>query len=244
MTALRKTTVMELKLWLREPAAAFFTLALPLILLSLNGSQGNAPDAALGGAGGVDMLLPGYIAMVIATTGLMVLPATLASYREKGILRRQRATPLHAIVILAAHVIVNLLITAIGLTLLVAVGLAFYDLNLPSAPAGALVAVALSALSFFALSFLLAGVLPTTRTAQAVAAAIYFPMIFFSGAVVPREDLPDFAQRIGDFLPLTYAVEAIQDPWIGDGVNLAASGLLLGLLVLAIAISTRTFRWE
>lgn len=243
MRALLKTTAMELKLFLREPAAAFFTLLLPLLLLLLNGSSGNDPDPRLGGDGTIDVLLVGYVAYVIATTGLTVLPAVLAQYRERGILRRQRATPVSPAVILGAHVLTNLAVAGVGLVLLVGVGLALFDLNPPAAPLAAGVAVVLGALSFFALSFALVGALPTARSANAVGAALYFPMIFLSGAVFPREVLPAFAQRVGDALPLTYVVAAIREPWTSGAWAPGALAVLVVMGVVAVAVSSRTFRW-
>lgn len=150
-----------------------------------------------GSDGEADLLVPGYIAMVIATNGLMGLPETLASYHEQGILRRQRATPVAPIVILGTHMIVNMIVTTIGLTLLVSTGVLFYNVNMPIEPLGVSVAVLISALSFFTLSFLFARVASTVRVAQAIGAALYFPMIFFSGATWPREALPELARRIG-----------------------------------------------
>ena len=91
---------------------------------------------------------------------------------------------------------------------------------------------------------LIAAVVPTARTAQAVAAALYFPMIFLSGAVIPRFALPDFAQRIGDVLPLTYVVRAVQEPWIGNGWDPLALAVLAGITAVASFVAARTFRWE
>jgi ABC-2 type transport system permease protein len=249
MRPLTKLVTTELKLFLREPAAAFFTLILPLLLLTLNGGgqeggQPNAPIPGLGGAGLIDVLLTGYIALVIATTGLTVLPEVLAGYREQGILRRLRATPLRPAAILGAHVLVHVVVTGIGLALLVAVGVTFYDLNPPQAPLAVAVAVLLGAVSTFALSFVLAGALPTPRTTAAAGALLYFPMIFLSGAVFPREGLPVLAQRIGAFLPLTHAVEAMRQPWIGGGWALDSLAVLAALLAGAVAVSSRTFRWQ
>lgn len=67
----------------REPAALFFTLALPLLLLTLNGGAGNAPQEMFGGAGLVDALTPGLLLMVMCTSGLMALPETLLLPRAR-----------------------------------------------------------------------------------------------------------------------------------------------------------------
>ena len=89
-----------------------------------------------------------------------------------------------------------------------------------------MLALALSAAAMISLGFLLGAVLPSVRTTQAVAAAIYFPAIFVSGALFPREALPSFAQRVGDFLPMTYAVRSIREAWTLGTVDVAGLGIL------------------
>lgn len=95
MTQARSMTKTELKLYLRDPMAVFFTLLFPLMMLFLFGSIfGNESDPDLGGRGSVDVSVPGYIAITIATNAIMGLPINLATYRAGGVLRRFRATPL------------------------------------------------------------------------------------------------------------------------------------------------------
>jgi ABC-2 type transport system permease protein len=83
-----KLTLMETKLFLREPMAAFFTLAFPLMMLFLFGSiYGNKPTPFFGGYGSVDVSVPAYTAVIIATSGLLFLTIAMASYREHGSLQ-------------------------------------------------------------------------------------------------------------------------------------------------------------
>jgi ABC-2 type transport system permease protein len=242
-TVLTKTTWVELKLFFRDPAAAFFTLALPVLLLVLNGAGGNDPDPAFGGAGAIDVLVPGYIALVIATLGLMQLPAVLAGYRERGVLRRLEATPIRPGVILVAQLLVQGLIATVGLIVLVVLGMSVFDLRPPEAPWTVLAAYIIAVLGFSAFGFVLAAVLPTARSTAAIASALYFPMIFLSGATWPREMLPTWAASISDLLPLTYVVEAVKQPWITGEADMLALGLLATMIVAGTAIATRLFRW-
>lgn len=234
----------EVSLLLREPAALFFMLALPMLLLALNGSEGNAPRPELGGAGLVDVMVPGYVLLVMLTSGLMALPETLASYRERGFLRRMRASPLRPWQILGAHAATQGAVALIGLVLLVGVGIVAFDLRRPAGWAAALAAIAASAAAVIAVGFLLASVLPTARTTQAVAAAIYFPAIFISGAVVPTEGLPQFAQHLGQALPFTYAVRALREAWTAGTLDGVAFAALAATVAVAVPIAVRTFRWE
>jgi ABC-2 type transport system permease protein len=240
---LSKTTWVELKLFFRDPAAAFFTLALPVLLLVLNGAGGNDPDPNLGGAGAIDVLVPGYIALVIATLGLMQLPAVLAGYRERGVLRRLEATPIRPGVILVAQLLVQGLIATVGLIVLVALGMGVFDLRAPQAPWTVLAAYVIAVMGFSAFGFVLAAVLPTARSTAAIASALYFPMIFLSGATWPREVLPEWAARIGAVLPLTYVVEAVKQPWITGSADAFAMGLLGAMIVAGTVLATRLFRW-
>jgi len=92
----------------------------------------------------------------------------------------------------------------------------------------------------------LAGIVPTTRTALATVMALFYPMIFLSGATIPREDLPETIRRASQFFPLTHVVNLLRGIWIGDpwGHHLLEVGVLVGMIVVGVAITAKTFRWE
>ena len=104
----------------------------------------------------------------------------------------------------------------------------------------------LSSLSFFAIGFVLAGLMPTARTAQVVGMVLLYPMLFLSGAGFPRELLPEAIKKFSTFLPLTYVVNLLRGLWIGDtwDTHRLDVGVLAGILVLGIILSEKTFRWE
>ena len=235
----------EVKLFLREPMAVFFTLVFPLMMLFLFGSIfGNEPDPTLGGRGSVDVSVPGYMAVIIGTAGLVGLPINLASYRAQGVLRRLRATPVRPGVVLVAQLAVSLLFATVGSLLLVVAGRLFFGLHLPSATAPVVVTFLVSAGSIFALGFVLASVLPNARTAQAVGMTVLFPMMFLSGAALPRALLSERIQDVAQALPLTHVVSLLDQAWAGAGWNVSALMVLAGVLVAGVVISSRYFRWE
>ena len=244
MAALATLTRVETLLLLREPAAVFFTLALPLVLLVLNGSGGNDPNPRFGGAGTVDVLMAGFLVYVMATSAIMGLGETLADYRDRGILRRMRVTPLRPWQILTSHALTHLAMSVIGVALLVGVGVVGYGLHVPTSIGATVLAVLASAVSMISVGFVLGALLPSVRTTQAVAAAIYFPAIFVSGALFPREVLPSFAQQIGNFLPMTYAVRAIREAWTVGTMDWPGLGILVGTTVVGVLVAVRMFRWE
>lgn len=244
MSALVTLTRVETALLVREPAAVLFTLLLPLVLLVLNGSGGNEPNPTFGGAGTVDVLMAGYLIYVMATSAIMGLAETLADYRNRGILRRMRITPLRPWQILGSHALTHLAMCATGAVLLVGVGAAAYGLNPPASSSATMFALVLSAGSLISIGFLLGAVLPSVRTTQAIAAAFYFPAIFVSGALFPREVLPAFAQQIGDVLPMTYAVRSVREAWTLGTVDVVGLLVLAGTILVATLIALKTFRWE
>ena len=247
MKSLLKMTWMEAKLFLREPVGAFFTLVFPLMMLFLFGSiYGNEPSQYFGGYGTIDISVPAYTAMIIATTGLMGLIITIATYREKGVLRRLRTTPISPFVVLAAQVIVLFLMTFFGMILLVIAAKLVYHMRFEGNILSVLAGFVLSSLSFFAFGFILAGLIPTARTAQVVGMVLLYPMLFLSGAGFPRELLPEAIKKVSTFLPLTYVVNLLRGLWIGEAWSnhILNAGVLTGILIIGVVVSAKTFRWE
>jgi ABC-2 type transport system permease protein len=247
MHALINYTWTEIKLYLREPIGAFFTLVFPLMMLFLFGTiYGNDPSPYFNGYGTVDISVPAYTAMIIGTTGIMGLSITMAAYREKGILRRLRATPLRPQVILTAQVVVIFMMTAAGMLLLILAGTLVYNLRFDGNPINVALAFVLGSLSFFSLGFVLASVMPTARTAQVVGMVIFYPMLFLSGAGMPLEMLPDGLRKFSKFLPLTHVVTLLRGLWTGDAWNqhMTEVFVLAGLLIGGVLVSAKAFRWE
>ena len=247
MNSLLKMTWMETKLFLREPVGAFFTLIFPLMFLFLFGSiYGNAPLKQLNGQGTIDISVPAYTAMIIATTGLVGLTITMAAYRENGVLRRLRTTPVNPLVVLLAQVIVLFCMTSLGMLLLIVSGKLVYHLRFEGNVLNVFLGFVLCCLSFFAIGFVLAGLMPTARTAQVVGMVILYPMLFLSGAGFPRELLPESILKISRFLPLTYVVTLLRGLWVGNpwSKHYTEVFVLLGLIVIGVLISLKTFRWE
>lgn len=155
-----------------------------------------------------------------------------------------RATPLRPSVVLGAQVAVGLIFAAVGSALVVVAGRIVFGLHLPEDPAVVVGAVLLSAASIFAFGFILASVLPNARTAQSVTMVVFFPMMFLSGAALPRPLLPETIQDVAQALPLTHVVTLLDDAWSGAGWNFAAMLVLVGVLAAGVVLSTRLFRWE
>lgn len=235
----------EFKLFMREPAAVFFTLAFPMLLLFVFGSIfGNDPADGFDGRGSVDISVPGYMGLIIGTTTFMTIPIVIAEYRTQGIFRRLRATPLNPLAIIGAQTLIYLLVTLIGLLLLFVSGRIVYDLVTPENVFLLLLVLVVCFLSLAAMGYVIGSFFKTSRTAQVVGNIVYFPQIFLSGAALPREIMSDRLQAWTEWLPMTQVILAVRRVWWGDPVNWWSMLYLLGFGAAAAVISMKVFKWE
>jgi len=246
MQSLIKLTYVDLKLYLRNTIATFFTLAFPLLMLAIFGSvYGNTPSAFFDGHGSVDVTIPGYIAtLIIGTTAFLSLPMDLAVQRQLGVLRRMRATPLQPGKVLVSKLITNLLVSLLGMALLVTAGALAFKAALPANWLVLFLGIVLSSMSLYALGFALASLVRTANAVRAVSFILFYPMMFFSGGTLPSQLLPKAIQDVARFLPMTYAVNLLHNLWFGKGWDLTAVLVLSGFMVAGALISIRFFRWE
>ena len=247
MSSFIQLTIANLKSYVREPVAAFFTLAFPPMLLVLFGFIfGNTPQAEFGGRGSMDVSLPAYVGIIIVTVGLISIPIGASGERERGILRRYRATPLRPLTYIGAHLLTYFVMAAAGAILLVIVGELLYKVRFDGNVASVIAGFTLSSISFFALGYVVGGLAPTARAAQLVGMVLAYPMMFLSGATLPLEILPENVRLVANFIPLTHVVTLLRGLWAGDGLLAHGTELVvLGImLVVAGAVSARLFRWE
>jgi ABC-2 type transport system permease protein len=188
--------------------------------------------------------VPAYIGVVIASIGLIGLPVHLASYRERGVLRRLRASSVSVWSMLGPQVIVSFVIAALGGVLLVTAASLVYDVHVLKSAALLIAAFVLSTLSFAALGVFLGAVLPTARAAQGVGLLLFFVMFILSGGGPPRAVMTQAMQWVGDAMPLRYVTILLQDSWWGFGWNITAFLIVTGVMVVASFLSIRFFRWE
>jgi len=247
MKGFRKLTLVNLKLYLREPISTFFTLAFPPLLVVLFGAMyGNDPSPMFGGYGSMDVSMPAYTAMILGTVGFLGVPITISGYRESGVLRRFQATPMRPLTYILADIVANLVTTLLGMMGLVIIGWLLYHVQFEGQVMAVILAVVFCGLAMFSIGYLIAGLAPGARTAQVVGMVIFYPMMFLSGASIPLEIMPETIQRIANFLPLTYVVRLLRGLWFGDawGEHLLETAVLSGVLLVCTALAARFFRWE
>lgn len=240
-------TWVEMKLFWREWQAVFFTFIFwPMLLAIFGAIFRNDPQALSGDFGSVDLLVPGFIAIGIATNALFTIGGVLSGYRERGILRRFQATPLRPTLVLAAQLLVAYAMTLLSALLLILLARLLFGLRVGGGFPLIFAAFSLSAFSLFSLGFLVGSLFHTARITYAVSTTVLFSMIPLSGALFTIDVMPPFMQVIAQIIPLTYAVQLLRDVWLGQPlwaswVNIVA---LAVLLVACASIGSRMFRWS
>jgi ABC-2 type transport system permease protein len=247
MKSFWKLTLAECKIYFRFPIAAFFTLGLlPMILLILGAAFGNDPQPQFGGKGFLDWAVPGFIAMVIAISAIMALPMAITTYRERGILRRYRATPVSPAAVLGAQLVMQFAMTVLGMLLLILIGKVLFGLRFEGNMLSVLAAFTLGCLSFFSIGMVLAGVFPNTRTGTIFGNVLLQPMIYLSGVTVPKEAMSEGMQKAIRFNPLTHVATLLQGFWRGEAWSQHQSEVLIlgAIMVVSGIVAVRVFRWE
>jgi ABC-2 type transport system permease protein len=245
-SAFSRLAVTESKLFLREPMLLFWGLVFPMILLVIIGSvpSSREPSADLGGLRFIDVYVPTMIAFVLAFLALTALPSVLATYREKGVLRRLSTTPAPPAWVLAAQLLINLAVVVIALILIVGVSRVAFAVRLPTQIFGFVLSLAFAVAALLSFGLLIAAIAPSARAATMIGSIVFYPMMFFAGLWVPRAAMPSALRHISDLLPLGAAVQALQDTTRGDWPQPLHLAVMAAYALIVGVAAVKLFRWE
>jgi ABC-2 type transport system permease protein len=248
---LRQVRATNRAFW-RNPAAAFFTFAFPLMFLVI--------FTALLGSGRVEVArgvfleqdryfvaAMGTFALISATYTNLAMSVTFA--RDLGILKRTRGTPLPAWIYLSGRVAHAVLVSLLLVVITAAFGVVVYGADVPG---GALLGeyaltVVVAATAFSALGLATTALVPNADAAPAVVNAIVLPLLFLSGIFIPLgEDAPTWVKVVGDLFPVKHVADAMVGSFYGPPLPFRWSDVLAvaGWGVLGIAVATHFFSWE
>jgi ABC-2 type transport system permease protein len=247
MRGLFKLTWLEIRIFAREPLGLVAAIGVPLAMFLVLGRSMSAdihPSAMTTRFVAQD--LPLFVSIFISINAALSLIAVISIYREGGILKRLRATPLRPAVILGAHVLVKLVFTAISLLLVILAGRRFYPVPLHAHVAGFALAVAVTTVAILCMGFVIASMVPTARFAQLIGSVVFYPMLVVSGMFVPLATMPRSLALVGIVLPMSHAVALLRGAWVGAGwlELLPHLGVLVLTIAISLALTTRVFRWE
>jgi ABC-2 type transport system permease protein len=244
LRGLWRLTWLEMKIFVREPLGLIGTVVLPVILFLLLGRLAAPAAGAVPRFASED--LPVFASLLMAVSAVLSLIAIVAIYRESGILKRLRATPLRPHTILTAHVLSKLAFTALTLVVMIAVGRRYYSVP-PEVPfLSFALALLFSTLALLSVGFVIASLVRTARFAQPVGTLVFYPMLGLSGLFAPLESLPPLLGAVARVLPLTATTSLLRGVWHGEGWLAHAGDVLLLAVtfVVCIAVSSRVFRWR
>ena len=248
LRGLWKLTWIEMKIFVREPLGLFGTLGMPVIVFFIISRVlgGRAAPSRPEVARIVGTDVPIFAALLIATGAVLSLVTIISIYREGGILKRLRATPIRPQTILTAHVIAKLVFTSATLILLALAGRRVIPPGQEVPLVRFSAALLFTTVSLLSIGFVIASVVPTARFAQPMATLILYPMIAISGLFVPVEALPAGVQAVSRVLPYTYAVSLLRGAWLREpwSAHIGDIAALIVTFIVCTALSARIFRWE
>jgi ABC-2 type transport system permease protein len=242
-------TWLEIKIFVREPLGLIGTIGVPVFLVVWLGyvfGPGTKLEADPSNGLSDGATVPVLASLLIALNAALSLITIIAVYREGGILKRLRATPLRSHTILTAHVLVKLLLTAVTLGLTMLAGARSYPVAFDMRLLGFAAALSISTTSLLSIGFLIASIVPTARLAQPIGSMLLYPMLGVCGLFTPVSALPPGMQSVAHVVPLTYAVSLLRGAWLGEpwSAHLGDIAALVLIFGMCTALSARVFRWE
>lgn len=246
LPALPQLTLTETRLFLRDPTAIVFGPLLAPVLMVILGfvPSFREPDPALGGLRVVDLFAPILVGVAVASLALTVLPQLLASYRQQGILRRLRTTPMRPVMLLLAQLLMCTALAAASTALVLGIAWGLHGVTPPQNLLAYLLGFLFTAAAMMGLGLLIGALAPSGPAASGVGMLAYFPLLFLGGLWLPREAMPEVLRTLSDFSPLGPGVASLQHASVGGWPEPGHLAVMTLWSVVTIAVASRFFRWD
>lgn len=235
-------------------AGQVLTIATQVVQGVANGISGYQPRLALAPRGiaaqgfdYLDFLVPGIVALALMQNGIFSIGFQVVFDKEKGILRRLRATPLPLASYSLAMVAVQLVIALIQTAIILLVGMLIFGVDINGSLWNVAALSIIGGGCFVSLGFALSSLSRDINAANGLIQVVQMPMMFLSGIFFPMDNAPTWIQPVVKALPLTYLAEGMRDVVV-DAHSLwdirLDLAVLLGCTVVFMAVAVRFFRWE
>ncbi len=223
MSSLLALTTTELRLLIRDWTVLVFAFIFPpLVMLILAGVFGTQATVGFGWQNPEHYYVAASLGVPVIALGLLGLPVTLASYRERGVLRRLEAFGVTTANIVAAQAIVTAALVVIGAAAVLALAAPTYGIPRVAHPGLALVGLAGATVTLVLVGIAIGLAVPSARAAQAIGLLAFFPLYLLGGGGPPKGAMTGVMHTISNALPSP--IPAISDPWLGlpgQGTQLA-----------------------
>lgn len=241
----------ESRVWLRDAATVFFSLAFPTVLLvgvglAIPGMREPIEDIGpeWDGLTPIGAYVPVLLAVALATPLLTVMPVTFGQYRERGVLRRLSTTPMRPQALVVAHLFINLAAIVAASVVMLVVGQLVFGLERPRQPWVVVLTFVVAVTAIYALGTLVAARVPRGSAASGIGSLLYFPMLFFAGVWTPGPVMPDAVAAVAKFTPLGAAAQAMTAGWFEDGFPALRIVVLVAWAAVVLPLGIRLFRWR
>ena len=194
----------------------------------------------------ISYFVPSMLGLSVMQVGIFA-AIPLVADREKLILKRLAATPLRRWQLVGSNVLMRLLIAMVQAVIIVAVGSIFFGVEIVGSLLLTAGFVALGAVAFLSLGYVIASIAKTEDAANGMTSMIQFPMMFLSGAFFQIDQMPPFLQVVARLIPLTYLADALRQVMVGGAAFAplyVCAAVLLGWLVVCFGIASQKFRWQ
>jgi ABC-2 type transport system permease protein len=236
----------ELLTFVRNRQARFFTLALPVVFLvifvSVFGNNLIGPEHIKAST----YYVPGIAALAVLTASFTNLAISVTAQRELGVLKRRRATPAPAWVLVAGRALTALAVSLAVSSIVIALGAVAYGVHADPSALGALaLTVTVGSLAFACLGYAASALIDSADAAQPVVLALTLPLSFISGVYIPFVRLPSTLQQIAELFPVQHLVAAMGHGFLPGGSGVAWGDLAFIAVwgAAGLVLALRRFRW-
>jgi ABC-2 type transport system permease protein len=236
----------ELLTFARNRQARFFTVLLPVIFLvifaSVFGNQLLGPEHIKAST----YYVPGIAALAVLTASFSNLVISITAQRELGVLKRRRATPVPAWVLVGGRALTALVISLLVTGVVIGIGSLAYGVHVAPGALGTLtLSVAVGSLALACLGYAVSTAISSADSAQPIVLAITLPLSFISGVYIPAVRLPSALQQIAEVFPLQHLVAALDRGFLPGSTGVAWGDLAIvaGWGLAGVALALRRFRW-
>jgi len=236
------------KIFWRNPAAVFFTVMFPVVLLLIFGAVfGDQTVAVDGGIETTTYYVPAILTLSAVSATMQTLAMSLVIAREDGRLKRGRATPMPAWVFIAGRIGNSIVVAVLMLALVAAIGKLLFGVPIPWGRAlDLLVVLTVGASAFCCLGIALTAAIPSQDAAAPIVNALLLPLYFLSGIFIPDDELPTGIVDFANHFPIRPFFQAFLDAYVpGSGPALAWDHLAVVAIwgVGGLLLAIRFFRW-
>ncbi len=238
----------DLLAFIRNRQSRFFTLILPIIFLvifvSVFGNNRVGPEHVKAST----YYVPGLSALAVIAGSFVNLVISITAQREAGVLKRRRATPVPAWVLISGRVLTAIVVALGVMTVLLLIGRFAYGVRLPAGTLPAVVVTAVvGAVTFCCLGYALSTAIKSADAAQPMVQAIMLPLYFISGVFIPNVNLPRWLQDVAKVFPVEHLADGLRhafDPAThGTGIVWSDLGVLALWAAAGLAIALTRFAW-